>query len=62
MAMIYWTFEKVYLVVDPPLGTIAVNPVLLIVAWCVYMHAFWLSYRVEDARRKSAASGVSAAV
>lgn len=49
-AMILWTFEKGSLL----LGGFADggNPVTQIIWWCLFMHAFYLAFRVEQQRRK----------
>jgi hypothetical protein len=63
-AMIWWTLEKVMAVVGmaqafntphPPNGGTAIVQVIW---WCIYMHAFWLAFRVERARRRPSAAEV----
>lgn len=62
-AMVLWTFEKIYslygqfsLVSETDTGASFIVPT--IIWWTVYMHAFYLAFKVEQARRKH--GGVSA--
>ena len=51
-AMVLWTFEKAF----GALAMLATNPFLIIFQffwWCFYMHAFYLAFRVEQARKNS---------
>lgn len=54
ITMIFWTFEKIYglLFIIPAEGGQGVTQLIW---WAVYMHAFWLAYQVEKARRKQLA-------
>ncbi len=52
-AMVVWTIEKAVAIFTGLSGASA-NPGVVassVVWWCVYMHAFMLSFRVERARR-----------
>jgi hypothetical protein len=54
-AMALWTFEKG---VGASLVSQGVHPstlIMQVIWWCIYMHAFFLSFRVEQERRKRAA-------
>ncbi|MDO8503892.1 MAG: hypothetical protein Q7S60_04365 [bacterium] len=50
-AMIFWTFEKVFLLFD---STISFNPILSFIWWAVYMRAFYLAFQVERLRSRGA--------
>jgi hypothetical protein len=52
-AMIFWTFEKLVLIVSPNLNGLHTFPITQILWWCAYMHAFYLAFRVEQERRKT---------
>lgn len=59
-AMAWWTLEKVTSLfggLSIATGGLVVTQVIW---WCVYMHAFWLAFRVEQARRKQIQDGGSA--
>ena len=60
-AMAWWTLEKVVGIVGvfqgPALG--GVQAFTQVIWWCIYMHAFWLAFRVEQARRRPSATPVS---
>jgi hypothetical protein len=49
-AMVFWTLEKVY-VVYAGAGVPGSNPVVQLIWWCIYMHAFYFAFRVEKERR-----------
>jgi hypothetical protein len=51
-AMIVWTVEKAVLVISPNLRGIHSFPIVQVLWWCVYLHAFYLAFRVEQERRK----------
>jgi uncharacterized membrane protein len=56
-AMALWTFEKLATAIAG-LGTIKVtgfSAVFSLLWWAAYMHAFYLAFRVEQARRKPTA-------
>jgi hypothetical protein len=55
-AMILWTFEKGIGVVSGFEGTRSPNVVMHVVWWCIYMHAFYFSFRIEQERKRRAAS------
>jgi hypothetical protein len=52
LTMLFWTLEKAVMVIEPVLsGTVASpmsNPVTHMFWWAVYMHAFYLAFRVEQ--------------
>lgn len=48
-AMLLWTFEKIYLIY---IGSGA--PIVQIIWWTIYMHAFFGAFKVELLRRKQA--------
>lgn len=50
-AMIFWTFEKLFLLFD---NTLSFNPALSLIWWAVYMHAFYLAFQVERLRSRRA--------
>jgi hypothetical protein len=63
-AMVFWSIEKFWMIASTwapagssPFNPAARNPVeqsaIHLVWWCVYMHAFYLAFRVEDLRRSS---------
>jgi hypothetical protein len=52
VVMIHWTFERGYLVFLGLNGTIAPTVVTQIIWWCIYMHAFYFAFRVEQQRRR----------
>ena len=60
-AMAWWTLEKVVSIVDAFQGAATAGAQFIpqVIWWCVYMHAFWLAFRVEQARRKPAAVAVN---
>jgi hypothetical protein len=49
LAMILWSYEKLGQVFGV---STHVNIVTVLIWWVIYMHAFWLAYRVENERRK----------
>ena len=51
VAMAWWTLEKTLSLVDLE-HLNAGAAISQLVWWCVYMHAFWLAFRVERERRK----------
>jgi hypothetical protein len=58
-AMIFWTYEKadqLYDIIsqDYTMGKSTTNIILPVIWWTIYMHAFYLAYRVEKNRRRSA--------
>jgi hypothetical protein len=53
-AMLWWTFEKGFGIVNhPPQGS-SVIPQLI--WWAAFMHAFWVAFQVEQERRKPRSS------
>jgi hypothetical protein len=55
-AMVLWTADKAFSLIDVlhgP-GSPAVRAVIQVVWWCVYMHAFYFAFRVEQERRNAA--------
>lgn len=58
-AMAFWTLEKGILL----MGAFSVGKSGTVVGhviwWCIFMHAFYLSFRVEQARRKAPKLDVS---
>jgi hypothetical protein len=51
-AMVFWTLEKILGIVDGPPASI----VMQLIWWCVFMHAFYVAFRVEQERRKAPAA------
>lgn len=49
-AMILWTLEKL-------LSLLEVNPIISLIWWAVYMHAFYLAFKVENLRANLKARG-----
>lgn len=59
--MAWWTLEKVYAVYT---GMQAPNPsgsllITSVIWWCIYMHAFWFAFKVEQERRNPTATVVA---
>jgi len=56
LIMVLWTLEKAVMIIVPlqagTVGSPMSNPVTQIFWWAVYMHAFYLAFRVEQERRK----------
>jgi len=56
LVMLLWTLEKAMMIIEPVLsgtvGSTMSNPVTQIFWWAIYMHAFYLAFRVEQERRK----------
>jgi hypothetical protein len=57
-AMGLWTYEQGLAVYNAVVGGVVVggvrvhlNPVMQIIWWCIYMHCFYLAFRVEQQRR-----------
>lgn len=50
--MVFWTFEKATLVFSG--ATAGRAPIMQIIWWLVYMSAFMLGFRVEQARKRKA--------
>lgn len=50
-AMIYWTFAKFYGMYLSYSAGSTPNPLLAILWWTLYMHAFYVAYKVEQFRR-----------
>jgi hypothetical protein len=50
-AMILWTMGKAIAILDYPGGGTIVGQVVF---WCIYMHALYFSYRIEQAKRLKA--------
>lgn len=44
-AMLLWTAEKGYMLLDSSQSH--VNPIVSIIWWAIFMHYFWLAYKVE---------------
>jgi len=57
-AMLFWTSERVYLVIDPSTITgssqTGFSLYIAFLFWTIYMHAFYMAFRVEGERRKLA--------
>jgi hypothetical protein len=51
LAMVLWTIEKGFAVMDSP-GRLVMH----VIWWCIYMHAFYFSFRVEQERMKRPAA------
>jgi len=58
-AMLLWTLEKGSVIVEGVSGA-HTNVVVQIIWWCIYMHAFYLTFRVEQ-KRKSLARAATVA-
>ena len=57
-AMVLWTADKAFSFVDllhSP-GNPAARAAIQVIWWCIYMHAFYFAFRVEQERGKLAAS------
>jgi hypothetical protein len=53
LTMVVWTIEKGMLIVEPLQGGgTPMNLVVQMFWWAIYMHAFYLAFRVEQERRK----------
>jgi hypothetical protein len=53
MAMILWTLGKFLLLIDTSMTKrISINPLLQIVWWALFMHYFYLAFKVERLRAK----------
>jgi len=55
LAMVFWTLEKAVMVIaSVEAGAVSPvsNPATEYFWWAVYMHAFYLAFRVEQQRRK----------
>jgi predicted membrane protein len=53
IAMILWTIEKSLLLVDISMAKkTPINPILQIMWWALFMHYFYLAFRVERSRVK----------
>ena len=61
-AMAWWTLEKLVGLIGAFQGPSAAGAQFItqVIWWCIYMHAFWMAFRVEQARRKPAAEAISA--
>jgi hypothetical protein len=51
-AMIYWTLGKVLAGMDA-IEAGSQNVFWQVIWWCIYMHAFWFAFRVEQERKKA---------
>ena len=49
-AMIYWTFNRIYMLFSSDLS--AINVVMNFVFWALFMEVFWQAYQVEKERKK----------
>lgn len=49
-AMVLWTLEKGYTMIA--FAEYHTTPIVSIIWWAIYMHAFWLAYKVEVVRTK----------
>jgi hypothetical protein len=62
-ATVWWSIEKVDSLVtlfNAPVGQNGGNNLILpIIWWCIYMHAFYLAFKTEQARRAATASAGS---
>ena len=45
--MVFWTAEKAVAILSPGM---ALNPVIAVLWWAVYMRVFWLAFRTETVR------------
>ncbi len=52
-SMIYWTFTKGFLILNPDQFDAGAHsiPFVQIIWWTIYMHVFWLAFRVEQGRK-----------
>jgi len=56
--MVLWTADKALSFIDVlngP-GSLAVRSAIQVIWWCIYMHAFYFAFRVEQERRNLATS------
>jgi hypothetical protein len=55
--MAWWTFSKLVLLYSTVMSNNPSNPgglfITSVIWWCIYMHALWFAFRVEQARRKA---------
>jgi hypothetical protein len=52
-AMILWTIDKgLFIAQGFDSGSAGSNPIMQIIWWAVFMHAFYLAFRVEQEKRK----------
>lgn len=56
-AMILWTYEKIFIWIEQyqsalAIGAIIPNPIIPLIWWTIYMHAFYLAFQVERKRIK----------
>ena len=53
LAMIFWTFEKAFTIYGMiAIGNSGTGPATQLIWWAIYMHAFYVAFRVEQARRQ----------
>lgn len=52
VAMIYWTYAKLYGLFTSYSSGSTPSPIVAIIWWAIFMHAFFEAYKVEQARRK----------
>jgi len=55
-AMVFWTLEQGYLLVNSISQVHSGKGIMAVILWTTYMQAFYLAYRVEKERRVAAAS------
>jgi hypothetical protein len=60
LGMVLWTLEKGFQLVQMTQSGKAYLLVSIIVFWAVFMHAMWLAFRTEQARRKKPAGEAAA--
>lgn len=53
-AMVLWIADKALSFIDVLSGPggVAVRAVIQVFWWCIYMHAFYFAFRIEQGRRK----------
>jgi hypothetical protein len=52
-SMALWTYEKLYSIFDMTNGAHPSGSIIVpVIWWAIYMHAFWMAFRVEQERRK----------
>lgn len=57
-AMVLWTLEKAVQLLGAVLTHAYATPLVAVIWWTIYMHSFYLAWRVEGARRETAAVAV----
>jgi hypothetical protein len=66
-AMLFWSLEKFYIIYEgiqsySPTTHSSSNPLIHIIWWALYMHAFYFSFSVEQFRHKEIQSQIAVAI